>query len=206
MISAVVLAAGRSERMGTPKLLLPLAGRSLLQHVMDHVRGSRCQEIIVVLGEAADRVGAEARGDRVRLVVNDRYREGMGTSLAAGIQALAPACDAAVIVLGDQPCVTGAMIDALIDAHRRSGKPLVASRYGSVVGVPTLITRALFPDARRLAGDEGARSLIRRYPDLVEEVVLPPSAAADVDTPEALARLRAALEGGAPPHQDFGPS
>lgn len=199
MISAVVLAAGRSERMGTPKLLLRLAGRSLLQHVMDNVRGSRCGEIIVVLGEAAEQVGAEAQGDRVRLVVNPRYREGMGTSLAAGIAALAPPCEAAVVLLGDQPCVTAGMIDTLIDAHRRSGKPLVASRYGPVVGAPTLIGRALFPDARRLAGDQGGRSLIQQHPDQVEEVLLPPSAAVDVDTPEELARLRAALEEGARP-------
>jgi len=199
MISAVVLAAGRSERMGTPKLLLRLAGRSLLQRVMDNVRGSRCGEIIVVLGEAAEQVGAEAQGDRVRLVVNPRYREGMGTSLAAGIAALAPQCEAAVVLLGDQPCVTAGMIDTLIDAHRRTGKPLVASRYGPVVGAPTLIGRALFPDARRLTGDHGGRSLIQQHPDQVEEVLLPPSAAVDVDTPEELARLRAALEEGARP-------
>ncbi|HYM90214.1 MAG TPA: nucleotidyltransferase family protein [bacterium] len=199
MISAIVLAAGRSERMGTPKLLLRLAGRSLLQHVMDNVRGSRCDEIIVVLGEAAEQVGAEAQGDRVRLVINPRYREGMGTSLAAGIAALAPQCEAAVVLLGDQPCVTAGMIDTLIDAYRRSGKPLVASRYGPVVGAPTLIGRALFPDARRLAGDQGGRSLIQQHPDQVEEVLLPPSAAVDVDTPEELARLRAALEKGARP-------
>jgi len=193
MISAVVLAAGRSVRMGTPKLLLKLSGRSMVQRVLDSVRGSRCDEIVVVLGEAAERVGAEAAGDRVR------YGEGMGTSLAAGIAALGPQCEAAVVLLGDQPCVTAGMIDALIDAHRRTGKPIVASRYGSVIGAPTLIGRALFPEARRLAGDSGGRVLIQQHPDLVDEVRFPPAAAADVDTPEEFARLRAAIERDTPP-------
>src|SRR5438309_2414619 len=165
MIAAVVLAAGRSARMGTPKLLLMLSGRSMVQHVLDNVRGSRCGEIVVVLGEAADRVGAEAAGDRVRLVVNERYPEGMGTSLAAGISALGPECEAAVILLGDQPRVTAGMINALIDAHERTGKPIVASRYGPVTGAPTLIGRALFPEACRLTGDGGGRLLIQQHPD-----------------------------------------
>jgi molybdenum cofactor cytidylyltransferase len=199
MIAAVVLAAGRSSRMGTPKLLLTLSGRSIVQHVLDNVRGSRCGEIVVVLGEAADRVGAEAAGDRVRLVVNERYPEGMGTSLAAGISALGPECEAAVILLGDQPRVTAGMINALIDAHERTGVPIVASRYGPVTGAPTLIGRALFPEARRLAGDGGGRLLIQQHPDLVAEVLLPPSAAVDVDTPEEFARLKAAIEEDTPP-------
>jgi molybdenum cofactor cytidylyltransferase len=199
VITAVVLAAGRSTRMGTPKLLLALGGRSVLRHVIDHVRGSRCDGIVVVVGEAADRVAAEARGPGVRIVVNERYREGMGTSLAAGIAALTPECEAAVVLLGDQPCVTAAVINALIDAHRTTGKPIVASRYGDVTGAPAFFGRTLFMDARRLSGDAGARSLIQRYPDQVAEVRLSPSAAADVDTPEELARLRAAVEEGADP-------
>ncbi len=200
MIAAVVLAAGRSTRMGAPKLLLPLRGRSVLRHVIDHVHGSRCDGIVVVVGEAADRVAAEARGPGVRVVVNERYREGMGTSLAAGISALTPECEAAVVLLGDQPCVTAEVINSLIDAYRKTGKPIVASRYGEVLGPPTLIGGALFHEARRLGGAGGGRSLIRRYPDLVAEVLLPPSAAVDVDTPEEFARLKATVE------EDAGPS
>jgi molybdenum cofactor cytidylyltransferase len=195
MIAAVILAAGRSTRMGTPKLLLPLRGRSVLRHVIDHVRGSRCEGIVVVVGEAGDGVAAEARGPGVRVVVNDRYREGMGTSLAVGISALVPECEAAVVLLGDQPCVTAGVIDVLIDAYRKTGKPIVASRYGEVAGAPTLIAGTLFAEARRLGGDVGGRSLIQRHPDLVAEVLVPPSTAVDVDTPEEFARLRATAEG-----------
>lgn len=199
MIAGVVLAAGRSTRMGTPKLLLTLSGRSVLRHVVDHVRASRCGEIVVVVGETADRMAEEVRAPGVRVVVNDRYREGMGTSLAAGVSALSPDCDAAVVLLGDQPCVTPEVIDALIDAYRRTHKPIVASRYGDATGAPTLIGAALFNEARRLEGDVGGRFLIQQHPDLVEEVQVSPSAAVDVDTPEEFARLRAALEEGAAP-------
>jgi len=199
VIAAVVLAAGRSTRMGTPKLLLTVSGRSVLRHVVDHVRASRCGEIVVVVGEAADRMAEEVRLAGVRVVVNDRYREGMGTSLAAGVSTLSPECDAAVVLLGDQPCVTAGVINALIDAYRRTRKPIVASRYGDVTGAPTLIGAALFNEARRLGGDVGGRFLIQQHPDLVEEVQVSPSAAVDVDTPEEFARLRAALEEGTAP-------
>lgn len=200
MIAAVVLAAGRSTRMGTQKLLLPLGGRSVLRHVLDHARGSRCDAIVVVVGNEADPVAAEARGPGVRIVVNERSGEGMGTSLAAGISALGPSCEAAVVLLGDQPRITAAMINALIEAYHRTGQPIVASRYGDVTGAPTLIGSALFPEAGRLGGDVGGRSLIQRFPDRVAEVLLPPSAGMDADTPEELARLRAAVE------EDAGPA
>ena len=198
MIAAVVLAAGQSRRMGRPKLLLPLAGRSVVRRVVENARGSACGEIVVVLGEAEDRIAAEVRGPRVRVVTNARFREGMGTSLAAGIAALPADCEAAVVLLGDQPYVEASAIDALIDAYRRTGKPIIASRYGAVTGAPTLVGRALFDEARRLTGDVGGRLLMERHPDLVAEVPLPPPAAADLDTPEDFARLKKRVEGDPP--------
>lgn len=200
MIAAVVLAAGRSTRMGRPKLVLEIAGRPVIQHVLGHVRRSHCDRIVVVVGDAADGVVQDARGPGVQIVVNERHREGMGTSIAAGISALPPECEAAVIVLGDQPRVTAASINALIDAYRTAGKPLVASRYGAVTGAPTLVGRALFDEARRLTGDVGGRWLIDRHPDLVAEVPLSPDLAVDLDTPEEFARVRAAIETDSPPN------
>ena len=180
--------------MGTPKLLLGLAGQSLLGRVVASARASRCAEIVVVLGAEAENIRPEMEGARVRLVTNARYREGMGTSLAAGIAALPPECEAAVVLLGDQPFVDAGSIDALIDAYRRTGKPIVVSRYGDVTGAPTLFARALFPEAARLRGDAGGRPLVQRHPELVEEVALPAAAGRDVDTPEDLARLAQLME------------
>lgn len=200
MIAAVVLAAGASTRMGRPKLVLEIAGRPVIQHVVVHVRQSRCDRIVVVVGDATDGVVQGARDPGVQIVVNERHREGMGTSIAAGISALPQDAEAAVIVLGDQPRVTAASINALIDAYRATGKPLVASRYGGVTGAPTLIGRALFDEARHIQGDVGGRWLIDRHPGLVEEVPLSPDLAVDLDTPEDFARLRAAIETDSPPN------
>ena len=194
MIAAVVLAAGRSSRMGRPKLVLEIAGRTVLQHVLAHARQSRCDRILVVVGAEADRVVHDARGPGVEIVVNDRYREGMGTSIAAGVAALPQDAEAAIVLLGDQPRVTAGSIDALIDAYRTTGKPLIASRYGEVTGAPTLIGRALFEEARRLSGDVGGRWLMDRHPDLVGEVPLSPDLAADLDTPDEFARVRETIE------------
>lgn len=184
----MILAAGQSLRMGTPKLVLTLAGQSLLRHVIRSARESRCDEILVVLGDAADRVGQEAAAAGVRTVLNPRYREGIGTSLAAGIAALPQECEAAVVLLGDQPRVDASAINALIAAFRATGKPLVTSRYGQVRGAPTLIGRRLFEEAARLRGDQGGRPLIERHPELVADVVLDTEAARDIDTPEDYAR------------------
>ncbi len=189
--------------MGVPKQLLEIGGRSLLAWVIAAARASRCDDVLVVLGEQADRVGHAAAAAGARTVVNPRYAEGMGTSLAAGIAALGPQCEAAVILLGDQPRLNAGNINALIDAYRATGKPIVATRTGTVLGTPTLMARPLFAEAARLAGDHGGRPLIRRHPDLVAEVPLETGALWDVDTPEDLDRLRRAMEedtakGGAP--------
>ena len=200
MITAVILAAGRAARMGAPKLLLEVGGKTLLARVITAARASRCDDVLVVLGEQAEEVGREAHAAGARTVLNPRYREGMGTSLAAGIGALPPECEAAVVLLGDQPCLDAAAINAIIDAYETTGKPIVASRYGSVLGAPTLIARALFGEAAGLTGDVGGRPLIRRDPERVAEVDLSSGMASwDVDTPEDLERLRRAVEGEQPP-------
>jgi molybdenum cofactor cytidylyltransferase len=120
----------------------------------------------------------------------------MSTSLAAGVAAQPPDCEAAVVLLGDQPRVTAAAVDRLIAAYRATGKPMVVSRYGSVTGAPALIARPLFDDVQTLRGDMGARRLAARHPERVAEVALDAEQALDVDTPEDFARLRRALESG----------
>ncbi len=197
MIAALVLAAGRAVRMGSPKLLLPVGGEALLARVLRAARASRCDDVLVVVGAGAEDITAAAREAGARAVLNPRYAEGMGTSVAAGIAALPDACEAVVVLLGDQPFVGPEIINALIDAHRDTGRPLVASRYGTVRGAPMLIGRDLFDEARALDGDVGARVLLRGHPDLLAEVDVGEGPASwDVDTPDDLERVRRA-DGGA---------
>src|SRR5271169_3104511 len=101
--SAVILAAGTSTRMGTVKQLLPLDGRPLLQHVLDNVRASQAREIVLVLGFAAEAIEREIEAHNVRVVINQNYQQGMGASLRAGLSAVDPQAEAALIVLADQP-------------------------------------------------------------------------------------------------------
>jgi len=196
VIAALVLAAGRAVRMGSPKLLLPVGGEALLARVLRAARASRCDDVLVVVGAGAEDITAAAREAGARAVLNPRYAEGMGTSVAAGIAALPDACEAVVVMLGDQPFVGPEIINALIDAHRDTGRPLVASRYGTVRGAPMLIGRDLFDEARALDGDVGARVLLRRHPELVAEVDVGEGPASwDVDTPDDLERVRRADRG-----------
>ena len=206
MIAAVVLAAGRATRMGEPKVLLSLGGRTLLAHAIAAAQASRCEAVLVVAGAQADAVRREAEALGAGVVVNPHYADGMATSLAAAIAALPADCEAAVVLLGDQPRVGAAAIDRLIAAYRATGKPMVLSRYAGTAGAPALMTslpaagppaliaRPLFPEVAALTGDAGARSVAARHPDRVAEVALAPDEAWDVDTPDDLARLRQALE------------
>lgn len=194
MIAALVLAAGRSTRMGESKVLLSLGDRTLLAHAITAAQASQCGTVVVVAGARAGDVRREAESLGASVVVNPRYADGMATSLAAGVAALPPDCEAAVVLLGDQPRIGAAAIDRLIAAYRATGKPMVLSRYGEVAGAPALIARPLFADVAALTGDTGARGLAARRPDQVAEVTLAPDEAWDVDTPDDLARLRQALE------------
>lgn len=207
-LSGVILAAGGSTRMGRPKQLLPLAGRPLLQHVVDAILGSRLDEVILVLGAHADEIRQALRvpdGERVRVIVNDGWAAGQSTSLCAGIAAVGERAIAAAVLLGDQPHVSAPLIDRLADELLAAGLPIVRPLYAAsgppgvdphtsvcaappagrghgVPGHPVFLARAVWPDLARLAGDAGARALIAARPDLVHEVPVEGAPPADVDT------------------------
>jgi molybdenum cofactor cytidylyltransferase len=166
-VGAVVLAAGRATRMGGQKLLLPLAGRPLVQWAVDAALGSKATETIVVVGHEAERL-AEVLEDRpVRVVVNGRYAEGLSTSLQAGVQAMSPDCDALVFLLGDQPFADSALVDLLIDRFAESGMEVVRPLIGDRPAHPVLMSARLFPEILAQRGDVGGREIIERYPERV---------------------------------------
>jgi molybdenum cofactor cytidylyltransferase len=190
--AGVVLAAGASRRMGSPKQLLPVAGRPLLERVVAAVNASALDEVVVVLGANADAVREAVAFGRARVVVNDRHAEGMSTSLQAGIAALGPDVDRAVVILGDQPDVSAALIDRLLDEQERSGLPASALSFDGLLHPPVVMRRDLWPDLMTLEGDMGCRHIIRAKPELVVAVPAdtPLHHPVDVDTPEDYARIR----------------
>jgi molybdenum cofactor cytidylyltransferase len=196
-IAALVLAAGRSSRMGGPnKLLEKIGGRPLVRIVVEAALASRARPILVVTGHQRERVEAALAGLPVTFVHNPHFAEGLGTSLKAGIAALPAQADGAVVCLGDMPQVDGALIDRLLGAFDPDkGALVVIPTIEGTRGNPVVWSRRFFPDLMAVEGDVGARHLIARYAEAVAEVPLSGKAAlTDVDTPEALEAVKAELE------------
>jgi molybdenum cofactor cytidylyltransferase len=145
---------------------------------------------VVVTGHEAERVCDALAGLPVRCVVNPRFAEGMGTSLAAGIRALPPATAAAFIALGDQPLPRPDVVDRLRSAYRDGAGPIIAPVYAGTRGHPVLFDARLFPELLRLEGDRGAQDLLDAAPDRVVAIEFPHPPPPDIDTPEDLNRIR----------------
>jgi molybdenum cofactor cytidylyltransferase len=194
-IAAVVLAAGQSRRMAGPnKLLLPVDGQPMVRRVVEAALGSAAAPVVVVLGHQQHQVRQALRGLKIIYAVNPDFADGLSTSLRAGLAALPPAVDGAVVCLGDMPRVTAALIDRLVGAFEpAAGRRIVVPTWRGERGNPVLWSRDLFDAMAAVTGDVGARHLIRAHPDAVVEVEADDDAALiDIDTPEALAAFRAA--------------
>lgn len=189
MIAAVVLAAGKSTRFGAQKLLAPAGGSCMVRCAVDRAAVSGADETIVVVGADADAVRLALAGSGARIVENAAYADGMSTSLAAGIAALAPHTEAALIALGDQPLVPAAAYAAVLAEFAARRAPIVAPYYNGVRGHPVLFAAAMFGELKSATGDEGARGVIARDPGRVAAVRLELPAPVDVDDPAALAAL-----------------
>lgn len=193
MISGVILAAGRSSRLGRAKQLLVLGGRPLLAHVVANAVASGLDEVVLVLGYEAERIAAAIGEMGQRTVVNPDYAAGQSTSVRTGLAAIDPAAEAALFLLGDQPQVSPPVIDAVIGAFRASGGPIVVPVYGGRPGNPVLFGRALYAELDRITGDQGARRVVAAHP--AETILVPVDAATppgDVDTEADYAALIAA--------------
>ena len=189
-IGVIILAAGESSRMGRPKQLLSVNGKTLLRHAIDAARVID-EAPVVVLGAHAAAICAEVNGLPVTIIENTDWQSGMGGSLRTGLQALldhSPKTQAAIIMLCDQPRVTGDILRALVEPYRSSASPIVACEYGGVLGVPALFHRTMFQELLALQGAEGARKIIQRYPAQAARVSFP-DGAIDLDTPEDFAAV-----------------
>jgi molybdenum cofactor cytidylyltransferase len=195
VIAAIVLAAGASTRMGRQKLMLPMPdGRPLVRVAVDQVLAAGLDDTVVVLGGDAEAIAGALRSLPVRTVVNLRYTEGQSTSLRAGLDALRPGTDAAVIALGDQPLPDPAVIRRLVAAFRSGGRPVTVPIYRNGRGNPVLFSAALFDELRAVTGDRGGREVIARDSSRVGEVSIDLPMPPDIDTPEDYEAARRAGE------------
>ena len=196
-VAAVVLAAGRSTRMGAVnKMLAEIGGKPLVRIAAEQALASRARPVIVVTGHQRDKVEAALDGLPVRFVHNADYAEGLGTSLKAGIAAVPADADGAIVCLGDMPQVDGALIDKLLAAFDpERGALVVVPSIDGRRGNPVVWSRRFFNDLMAISGDIGARHLIGTYAEAVVEVPLAGDAAlTDVDTPESLSAVKAEIE------------
>ncbi len=196
-VAALVLAAGRSTRMGAVnKMLAQIGGKPLVRIAAEQALASRARPVIVVTGHEREKVESALKGLPVRLVHNPNYVDGLGTSLKAGIAAVPEESDAVIVCLGDMPQVDAALIDRLIAAFdpERGGLVVVPSIDGRR-GNPVVWSRRFFQDLMGIQGDVGARYLIGNYAESVVEVPVAGEAAlTDVDTPESLSAVKAEIE------------
>jgi molybdenum cofactor cytidylyltransferase len=194
-LAAVVLAAGESRRMGTPKQLLPFGDRTILQCVVDTLLTAGVGEVIVVVGHLADRVRAVLGERPVRAVENALYREGMLSSVKCGVRAIGAGCDTLLLALGDQPHISAAVVSELICRYRQGTAGIVIPRYGSKKGHPIILNVPRYRDAiLQLPDDVGLNALIQEY---IDDVCLIDMATEDVirdiDYPEDYSRELARL-------------
>lgn len=196
-VAALVLAAGRSTRMGAVnKMLAEIGGKPLVRIAAEQAAASNAQPIIVVTGHEREKVEAALKDLPVRFVHNPDYAEGLGTSLKAGIAAVPEEADAAIVCLGDMPQVDAMLINRLIAAFDpERGALVVVPSIDGRRGNPVVWSRRFFHDLMAIQGDVGARHLIGNYAEVVVEVPVAGEAAlTDVDTPESLLAVKAEIE------------
>jgi molybdenum cofactor cytidylyltransferase len=192
-IAAIVLAAGRSTRMGgTNKLLAEIGGEAMVRRVVGAAVASKAKPVVVVTGHQEDDVRAVLAGLDIACVANPDYAAGLSTSLKMGIRSLPADCAGALILLGDMPALMPVHIDRLIDAlELQGGGTILVPAHAGIRGNPVLWPATYFPEMLTLQGDAGAKRLMLAHADQVREIDLGSAAVlTDVDTPEALAQAR----------------
>jgi molybdenum cofactor cytidylyltransferase len=160
-VTGLVLAAGGSKRLGRPKQLLPYGSGTLLDHVLDTARACPFDQLVCVIGGGADDVRAGVRLDGVEVVENPDFGAGCSSSIAAALGAVDPRCEVLVLLLGDQPGVTAATVEAVLAG--RGDAPIAVCAYEDGRGHPLAFARALFGELASLHGDKGVWKLLDRH-------------------------------------------
>jgi molybdenum cofactor cytidylyltransferase len=191
VVSAVLLAAGASTRMGTPKLLLSLGGEPIVRRTARHLCDGGYDEVLVVSGGEQSRIIEALDGLPVRHAHNPEFATGMGSSFRTAVEHLPKGSEAAMFALADQPFVTAADYRALLDAWRLQKPLIVGSRFGDVTAPPHLFARALYPELAEL--QHGARGVLIRHASAMVVLHFPGDRLLDIDTPEDYERAKARL-------------
>lgn len=194
-VAGVVLAAGASTRMGRIKQLLPVGDETLIERVLGQIMKADLDSVVLVLGHGARKIEAVIAplftDPRLRIIENRKYREGISSSIAAGIKAVESTCDHAMIFLADMPCIRSDVINLLVRRHLNSDMAIGAVQAEGRPAHPVIFSRKVYPELKQLKGDVGARSLFRKYSGSV--CLIQPEGdydSLDIDTPEDYAAFQ----------------
>ena len=185
--TGVILAAGRSARFGTPKQLLKLNNRPMVEWVIDNALKSCLQHIVVVLGcqyqSVLNRLGDKTHHPRLKIVVNHSFREGLSSSLHCGLNAVHRQSEAVMFLLADQPLADAELINLLLDKFQASDKGICVPVYQGKRGNPTIFRKRYYDKLMMIKGDLGGRGLIKAHSEDVLEVwICTPAYLWDIDT------------------------
>ena len=158
----IILAAGNSSRMGQPKQLMKYKNRTFLQHIIGEAKMANLEPVICVTGYQSDLITKSITGMGISIVYNDRWQEGMGTGIAAGIKQLAISdVDSVVLAVSDQPFVSSDLFGTMLRLKEQSGKGIVASSYAGTLGTPVLFGKNYFEHLKSLSGNQGAKNIVK---------------------------------------------
>lgn len=189
-IAIVILAAGKSSRLGQPKQLLPFKGKSLLIHVVQ-IATQVSENVFVVIGSDKKKMEAEIKNEAVDIVFNDAWEEGMASSIRCGLSRVTGKIQnlsSVIFMVCDQPFVTTGLLQNLIQEKERSSKDIVASAYAEIAGTPVLFDKSVLPELMELQGDIGARKIIVKSKERVATIDFP-LGKVDMDTAEDYRKL-----------------
>ena len=187
----IILAAGNSSRLGRPKQLLPYRGKTLLTHTTTEALNAGLHPVVVVTGAFQEEVSDSLHGQSVDIIFNPAWEEGMASGIVAGLSnllSLHPDVDAVIITVCDQPFISSALLLQLVGTFDMSGKGIVACTYADSVGTPVLFGRSYFEQLLALTGSEGAKKLLKQYPDDFAVIDFP-DGDIDIDTKEDARKL-----------------
>ena len=188
----VILAAGASTRLGKPKQLLQYHGKTLLNHAVNEAINAKADAVVVILGKNADLFKNEIDNEKIRVVINKNWEEGMASSVRLGLETLLkikPYMDAVIFMVCDQPYISSLILNELITAQQKTTKQIVTCNYGETIGPPALFHKKYFRELAKLKGDVGARNIIQQNMNDVTTILFP-EGKIDIDTEEDYEALK----------------
>ena len=188
----VILAAGASTRLGKPKQLLQYHGKTLLNHAVNEATNAKADAVVVILGKNADLFQNEIDKEKVHVVINKDWEEGMASSVRLGLDALLnrkPYMDAVIFMVCDQPHISSSVLNELITTQQKTTKQIVTCDYGESIGPPALFHKKYFRELAKLNGDVGARNIIQQNMHDVATILFP-EGKIDIDTNDDYEKLK----------------